>query len=175
MLNKKNKGIATVIAIEDKIVEEEQKKIFSKVVGEDKRLLKELIHIYEFEPNNAVFRKDENGNTTIYIIDPIFSFSKEDDMGFEPLAFVLFSILEIASEYGCKTIIFPTLYGWDAALDKENTAEVTLRYFQYYIEKEGKPFDEIIIKLNNRETFNAFSKALKKYNNLPIKLEEVQL
>ncbi len=175
MLNKKNKGIATVIAIEDKITDNEQESLFLKVAGDDKQLLKELKHLYEFEPNNGVFREDENGNVIIYIIDPIFSFSKEDDMGFEPLAFVLFSILEIATEYGCKKLVMPTLNGWNAALDKKNTAEATLRYFQYYMEKERKNFDEIIIRLNNRETYIAFSEALEKFKELPIKLEEVQL
>lgn len=173
MLNKKNKGIATVIAIEDKITDNEQESLFLKVAGDDEQLLKELKYLYEFEPNNAIFREEKNGNGLIYIIDPLFSFSEEDEIGFEPLAFVLFSALETAAEHGYKKIIFPTLDGWNSAFDKRNTAECTLHYFQHYIEKEGKNIEEIIIKLNNRETFNTFSKVLEKYENLPIKLEEV--
>ena len=170
----KSKKKAIVVAIEDtQSYEEQERKFLETIDSSDKKLLEDLKHLYEFEPNNAIFREEKNGNGLIYIIDPLFSFSEEDEIGFEPLAFVLFSALETAAEHGYKKIIFPTLYGWDAALDKENTAEVTLRYFQYYIEKEGKPFDEIIIKLNNRETFNAFSKALEEFGNLPIELKEV--
>lgn len=172
---KNNKEMATVVAIEDKITDNEQESLFLKVAGDDEQLLKELKYLYEFEFNNAIFREEKNGNGLIYIIDPLFSFSEEDEIGFEPLAFVLFSALETAAEHGYKKIIFPTLDGWNSALDKRNTAECTLHYFQHYIEKKDHPFDEIIIKLNNCETFDVFSKALEDFENLPIRLEEDRL
>ena len=39
---KKNREMATVIAIEDKITDNEQESLFLKVAGDDKQLLKEL-------------------------------------------------------------------------------------------------------------------------------------
>ncbi len=174
MLNFKEGKMASVIAIKDMVNTETQVEEFIKVIGrEDKRLLNELKYLHEFEPNNGVFREDRNGNALIYIIDPLFSFSKDDEMGFEPLGFAIFTILETAAEHGYKKIIIPTLNGWNNAEDKEYVAEVTFNYIKYCLDKEGNPFDEIIINLNNKETFNFFNKALEEFKELPIKLEEV--